>query len=213
MKERPILMSAPMVKALLDGRKTQTRRVMKSQPYTLRTEGFGYGTKSGGFVSIQSPHCLAEFPYGVPGDRLWVREAWTSGYRDGAWGTIFRADETFLIGKCAHEKGPHFHAKEMGSHILWRPSIFMPRWASRITLEVTDVRVQRLQEISEGDAVAEGIYRNSENMGAGWRYSDAEPVYAFAASAYRELWESIHGAGSSTLNPWVWAVGFKVVVA
>jgi hypothetical protein len=106
-------------------------------------------------------------------------------------------------------------SQEQNRAMGWKlkPSIFMPRWASRITLEITQVRVQRLQEISEADAVTEGIYRNQAGRGGGWRYAEEEPTYSFAASAYRDLWISLNGINSWVDNPWVWALTFKRVTA
>lgn len=217
MKERPILMSAPMVRAILDGRKTVTRRVMKPQPDgepapmeawsrglagachdhnpcaekvkahadRLRGRVFPFCGKHG----MYSPTC----PYGQPGDRLWVREAFGHFERNDTLkpgDTIYyRAD-----GECV-ELQP------------WRPSIHMPRWASRITLEVTGVRVEKLQDISEADAIAEGI----EAEGDEWRdyLMPHTQCCLTPRSSYRTLWESIHGPGSWDANPFVWVVTFR----
>ena len=195
MKERPILFNAPMVRAILDGRKTVTRRVVKPQPageirrgepdfnhwidtkYWERQnqkENRGIGTR--GFAC----------PYGQPGgDRLYVRE--TFGH--------FERNENFAPG-CEV-----FYRADGESLAVepWRPSIHMPRWASRITLEITSVRVERLQDISVADAIAEGC--------PGGEHGDR---YA-ALEQYRALWESINGPGSWDANPWVWAITFKRV--
>lgn len=190
MKERPILFSGPMVRAILDGRKTQTRRVVKPQRH-----------------AEQWPECGCICPYGAPGDRLWVRET---------WGTLACYDcyppkvlslhsfdrgwsESFLATACD------------GAVKKWRPSIHMPRWASRITLEVTGVRVERLQEISEGDAKAEGaLWRAGDGCAWGWRHDlQNEFVHETAKESFAELWDIINGAGSWEANPWVWVVEFK----
>jgi hypothetical protein len=184
MKERPILFSAPMVRALLNGNKTQTRRIVK------RLE------VRDGMPEPEWASLLKCCPYGQPGDRLWVRETFNRtnpGGNDGHY--FFRATE----------------ANEFPDAI-WKPSIHMPRWASRITLEVTGVRVDRLQDISESDAVAEGCAKNHN----GYYWGAPHPVsglkqMASAVGAYRDLWESINGPGSWDLNPWVWCVSFKVV--
>lgn len=183
-KERPILFSGPMVRALLDGRKTQTRRVVKTDLSRLPLK------------------C----PYGWPGDRLWVRERWgINHYR--YCGTIPKVRPVDLADSLLA-----YYATEDDPEILhempWRPSIHMPRWASRILLEVTNVRVERLNAISEADAIAEGITRDGEDQG--WD-SEAEWVCSTPYGAYRELWESINGPGSWDANPWVWVVEFKRV--
>jgi len=235
MKERPILFSAPMVQALLTGRKTQTRRIIKPQPDHSQYHEFG------GKLIHESDHRMwcwknvvvdniwdfpgnddrkelaAASPYGVPGDQLWVRETWTSAYQNGCFGTAMRADNSFSQGKRMHPKGPHFHAKELGEHVRWRPSIFMPRWASRISLDFVEVRVQRLQEISEEDCIAEGVERWV--VGDGWREYGLSakdeavcgPPMPTAKDSYRTLWESINGPGSWSANPFVWALTFKEV--
>lgn len=176
-KERPILFSGPMVRAILEGRKTQTRRVVKAKHLPF------LGNLLGGFLDgrwNQRP-----LPYGRPGDRLWVREtwAWCSKAR-GHW--LYRADDSDL-GTC--------HVKDG----RWKPSIHMKRAASRITLEVVAVRVERLQEITPGDAIAEGCPGGDH----GDRYA--------AIDQYRALWGSINGAGSWAANPWVWVVEFRKV--
>lgn len=198
-RERPILFSAPMVRAILDGRKTQTRRVVKPQPPSIESvtnhAGIGYhwmNCADQGYVNEWRPvgpvwAVMKEIgevkprltsPYGNSGDRLWVRETWakwTSG--DCKECCAYRADG--------------------GQSYEWRPSIHMPRWASRLTLEITGVRVERLQEISGDDCLAEGI----EPQGIG---SDMAMRVAFQA-----LWESINGPGSWDANPWVWIVEFR----
>lgn len=177
MRERPILFSAPMVRALLDGQKTQTRRVVKLAPPTDADEVFfwsGEDLRRAGWPNVSEPGMWARrngregyiqhigrCPYGVPGDRLWVRETHliydahgqhrADGNRWGPWGglpTRLSEDRT----KIAYFR-EGFDRCDPGH---WRPSIHMPRWASRLTLEITEVRVERLQDISEADAIAEG---------------------------------------------------------
>ena len=198
MKERPILFSGPMVRAILEGRKTQTRRVVKPQPptafVTVRVED---GTQFSWCLRNQSafdlPESAADWltlrcPYGVPGDRLWVRETWGSCTTNGTVCSGYRADVALR---------PEIEA----GVDRWRPSIHMPRWASRLLLEVKAVRVERLQEISEDDAFAEGI------SGGDWL---GNPV-----GTYRELWDSINAkrGHSWESNPWVWVVEFERVAA
>lgn len=173
MKERPILFSAPMVRAILAGTKTQTRRVAKPKR------------------SIEP--MTDECPYGEPGDRLWVRETWNSF--DGWAGYYYAADyEGWGIG--SDDDPDHVPDHE----VRWRPSIHMPRAASRITLEITDVRVERLQDISDADLECEGL---QETIDAGIDH-DGTP-----RDAWRALWSSINGAESWAANPWVWAIEFK----
>jgi hypothetical protein len=201
---RPIIFSAPMVRAILDGRKTQTRRVIKPQPGspiwcdTELAEGF---IRDRG-RNMQPIKC----PYGQPGDRLWVREtarARCYGRHRGkvTWIELcYRADDG--IGRFDRESEKPFK----WTH-TWTPSIHMPRWASRITLEVTGVRVERLQEISVRDAGAE----------IGWDYSWPIPDHAIDGHEFRmqfhRLWDSLNakrGFGWD-VNPWVWMVEFRRV--
>jgi hypothetical protein len=196
-KERPILFSAPMVRALLEGRKTQTRRVVKFRvtgPNPPQTLDFYDGDKWKGTCHEdgRSGNALKLCPYGVPGDRLWVRETWSMAKSCNVHEPFYRAD-----GEASGRQTTlSYHEREA----RWRPSIFMPRWASRITLEVTDVRVERLQEISEADALAEGAKQ----------HQDKDPDYGYAGW-YRALWESINGPDSWAANPWVWVIEIKRV--
>lgn len=203
MTERPILFSAPMVRAILEGRKTMTRRVVK---ITHRTPGLALclEPKVGG----PRPLVAAELcPYGQPGDRLWVRETWGVGSRPDPWGGYegieYRADQDGLeddeLLPCHKVKTPDdICLSDYRSG--WHPSIHMPRWASRITLEITEVRVERLQEIGEADAMAEGV--------SGWVHDERCET---ARDGFRVLWESIHGSDSWSANPWVWVVEFRRV--
>lgn len=172
-KERPILFSAPMVRALLAGTKTQTRRAVKF-------------VSSADFETFLNnvPNKTACCPYGKPGDRLWVRET----HLPKASGTIYRADFS------------EFEAAGLGGmYGGWKPSIFCRREHSRILLEITSVRVERLQDISDADAIAEGVG------------GDVTVTPCFAVERYRATWESINGAGSWDANPWVWCISFEVV--
>lgn len=202
MREKPILFSAPMVRAILDGRKTQTRRVLPHGKYRLDLVAPADGGPS---------RC----PFGQPGDRLWVREAHaivprTAYARSEGVEQVLRPDDDH--DACVFREG-----WERSRPGRWRPSIHMPRWASRISLEITGVRVERLQDISEADARAEGVERTV--AGDGWRryYPDAAqeaaglPPCHTATSSFSWLWESIHGRGAWAANPWVWAVEFRRV--
>lgn len=211
MKERPIIFSSPMVRAILDGKKTQTRRVVKPVgtdggfvvlfehgsgwwPYRSDDGDSSFHTvRRGGKLYLdETPHAC---PYGQPGDLLWVREAVTA--RDGFM--VYAADGGRIA--CGDLDWPACIEKRKTV-----PSIHMPRWASRIALEVTDTRVERLQDISEADAIAEGA--------AGGH--GAIPVYGYSATPvehYRWLWDQINGSGSWDANPWVWMIEFRRVAA
>jgi hypothetical protein len=257
MKERPILFSGPMVRALLDGSKTQTRRVMKKQPYISRTNPPQFSDVEVGDIficpdylpttpvrssviveckSIGTYHCMGqkEFaekhsPYGVPGDHLWVRETAKCGYRSeqppantGRIGVDFKAgggtDREYTLDR--RDEYPWFPSRSHNADgtIRWTPGIHMPRWASRITLEITDVRIERLQNISEADAIDEGIRQHSERFGwvnecqlpDGKRHFDSS-----AYGMYRQLWDSLNAARGYgwDVNPWVWVIEFKRVTA
>lgn len=210
-KERPILSSAPMARAILDGRKTQTRRVIKPQPVEGVYKGDGITPTYSWKDRINTvrpiwPDVMAQFsPYGKAGDRLWVRETWQINHVNYDRGPIpkmapadIRLPDDILY-RADGEFSEQFEIDEGDS--AWRPSIFMPRWASRITLEITDVRVERVQEITHRDALAEGVaYDLSKDGGA--------PVPQF-----QRLWDDINakrGYGWD-MNPWVWIVTFKLV--
>jgi hypothetical protein len=210
-KERQILFSAPMVRAILDGSKTQTRRILKVPDGIDFAGGSGEDQNDpanwGGEDADGMWWALADAPdvdrvlpcrYGQPGDRLWVKETWRT-YRafdplpprtlaPGA-GVQYEAGGSNVPGKGGVFDTIHGMGK-------LRPSIFMPRWASRITLEVTGVRVERLQECSEADAEAEGVDRIKAKV-------------PMRVDAYRYLWDDINGPGSWDANPWVWVVEFK----
>ncbi|MBA5601019.1 hypothetical protein H1224_08115 [Pectobacterium aroidearum] len=199
MKERGIIFNGEMVRATLDGLKTQTRRVVRHQP-----DEDGLARLSGG-PWMDTSEKVYRCPYGEVGDRLWVREA--SGLqirRDALGGTgefrVYRASNPDAIRykTASGEIAP----------IKWVPSIHMPRYASRITLEITDVRVERLNSISEEDAQAEGV----ESLHGGyWRHYQPEWTQhqLSAKGSFATLWKSIYGAESWNENPWVWAVSFK----
>lgn len=186
-KECPMLFSAPMVRALLDGSKTQTRRIVKPQPF--REDYMAEEGVRRQFATLS--------PYGQPGDRIWVRETFCledNGHKE--W-PIFRADGTVLPQRPTTRKPAR-----------WTPSIHMPRWASRILLEIISVRVERLNDCSDADAVAEGIGLNPSAIGMKLTNPPGESM---AIAMYHALWDSINGAGSWADNPWVWVVEFKRV--
>lgn len=189
-KERPILFSGPMVRALLAGTKTQTRRVLNPQP-EVSPSGWhslpGYGASNEACFRDGTAIFMSKF--GKPGDRLWVREAWSTHAcfdhlppRECPNSIHYAADGPIQTGK-------------------GRPSIHMPRWASRILLEIIDVRVERVQEISDADLECEGL---QEIIDSGVDH-DGSP-----RDAWRSLWSRINGAESWDANPWVWVAEFSV---
>lgn len=190
MKERPILFSAPMVRAILDGRKTQTRRIVKFTDAGHVKEPRGHRR-----WHPDDPSAVLACQYGQPGERLWVREAF-HGYHWDKPRAVYRAD-----GERQRVR-TQIESYEVGR---WTPSIHMPRWASRITLEIVSVRVERLQEISDADARSEGVdFGNITDALTGEIDRDA-------CEAFETLWESINGSGSWEANPLVWVVEFKRV--
>jgi hypothetical protein len=204
--ERPILFSAPMVRAILAGQKTQTRRIackglIPAQYVTAkeyepgRWRLFDAEDARASLAQYTMPPC----PYGQPGDRLWVREAFSGDHSQ-------EANPPALWNRTT----PFWYwADGNPTHGDWtkpRPSIHMPRWASRITLEITGVRAERLESCSKPDAIAEGIGPRA----TGWRlYDDVHGYTTDPRYSYRTLWESINGAESWDANPWVWVVEFK----
>ncbi|WP_250439372.1 hypothetical protein [Delftia tsuruhatensis] len=222
MKERPILFSAPMVRALLAGTKTQTRRICKpamahSLSHVVEVpdpqergqvyNGTTFGDEEGG-IQFTSP-------YGGVRDRLWVRETW-NWFDPGTIPTDRAGARAPFTGSQAGRDIPWVAAYAADGHLPypgyegrdhWRPSIHMPRWASRITLDITGVRVERLQDIHPVDALKEGL-EQCEDLPYLW---DHPVCLQTAVKLYSELWEQINGAGSWAKNPWVWVVEFKRV--
>lgn len=223
MKERPILFNSAMVRAVLAGTKTQTRRLVKLphnnplgvwEPFWFGGENcydrHGQDVPGRWTLGHSRTGDIIGCPIAQAGDRLWVREAWR---------TVAGADTIPPRDLMNVESSIHYEADESSSAGMGklRPGMFMPRWASRITLEVTGVRVERLQEISEADAMAEGIERmpclvpntrlwRNYTPGNGWT-----PSIAIPQNSFRSLWESINGPGAWAANPWVWCVAFQKV--
>lgn len=189
-KERPILFSSPMVVAILEGRKSQTRRLVKPG-------GPRWGPDD-------RPDTRLGTPYGAPGDRLWVKEAIrldrTEAERD--WNGE-RAWASYVAD------GSPTKLDSWGWKLSTLPSMFLPRGLSRITLEVTGVRAERLQDISEEDAKAEGVEAHDDD-GVTY-YGPLNRGHASARVAFERLWESINGEGSWDANPWCWVIGFRRV--
>jgi len=207
--ERPILFSAPMVRAILAGAKTQTRRVVKpalaEREWIEKRADGGFWRCADGeptcYTGVWETHEYAQqypirCPYGQPGDRLWVRET---------FGHFERNDQLKPGAKIFYRADGEAPAVEP-----WRPSIHMPRWASRITLDITGVRVERLNEISPADAVKEGI-ETCEYSGEWLNYRNVASPSLTPQGSFRTLWESINGEDSWGANPWVWVVEFKRV--
>jgi hypothetical protein len=202
MKERPIIFSGPMVRAILEGIGTQARLAIKPQP---DEDGLARELSSGDWFDTSGR--VYPCPYGKVGDRLWVRETWLQG-QGPTWGShcvVYDADK-----KIAWAPGSGFDNPDL-KQFKKRPSIFMPRWASRITLEITSVRVERLQEISEEDARAEGVTDETADAiqyGAeAGNYQEPTPY----RTGFSLTWQSIHGTDSWHANPWVWVLQFKRV--
>ncbi|MBJ8706250.1 hypothetical protein I5369_00475 [Citrobacter freundii] len=225
MKERGMIFNAEMVRAILDGRKTQTRRIMAIQPEhselgLRRVIDSKNGRDNGKYFWSQSDARGLKMrskvfgcPYGEVGDRIWVRETYQGPLFDYEHMESYLEDSSkfekpeFCVYRADGNPAPEFYDADDNLHCGWSPSIHMPRWARRITLEITGVRVERLNSISQEDAQAEGMELT------GWRptYSDPDsggevwtPYDNFA-----QLWESIYGEESWKANPWVWVIEFK----
>jgi hypothetical protein len=221
-KERPILFNVDMVRAILAGRKTQTRRVVKPQPIWV------YDNKVPVKPEDADPKGAIKCPYGKPGDRLWVRETFA---KDGHGNVWYREGAGVGDRPCDYFEYPDGSSVDVE---IWTPSIHMPRWASRITLEIVSVRVERLLSISDEDAIAEGCYTDDEysDMAGGadvWpcQICDGYQVYEHGSLAgasevdchscnspkkrFSQLWQSINGFDSWDANPWVWVVEFRRV--
>lgn len=245
MKERPILFSAPMILALLSGAKTQTRRIVKPDPGPYWNPVVGIYNpvviKNGGYEA-PGPEIFGasdenqgyKCPYGQPGDQIYVRETffaygrWETRYSEkkkrGEWHFVDMTLECDRVYQYAADNPDIPLAKGRGPMPGWwtRPAIFMPRAASRIRREIVSVRVERLNDISEEDAQAEGVepeivsaccgepYREDHGVLGVETYCCGTPIEDEATvPAYRKLWESLNGAGSWAANPWVWVIAVR----
>lgn len=211
MKERGMIFNGEMVRAILGGQKTQTRRIVNwrglSEGLNLNFSGLRVCEYPKGWVIESEIRSSTEWrcqptpcPFGAVGNRIWVRETFQGPLFDFEQMEAYQEDSSkfkkpeFCVYKADGKPAPEFFDADENLHCCWRPSIHMPRWASRLTLEITDVRVERLNDISEEDARSEGISGSS-----------ARDV----KEAYTALWRTIYGAESWQSNPWVWVVEFK----
>ena len=215
-----MIFNGEMVRAILDGRKTQTRRVMNPQPANdISRATFPNPDVVGWWCSLRHKHgsTTAHFcPFGAVGDRLWVRETWQAIH--DSVDEFGHVEERTYAPSIPKEKDRYWHtvyAEHFGDEnredrgFPWRPAIHMPRWASRITLEITSVRVERLNDISEEDARAEGIID-----GGCLNCGEPEPCGCVnpqpdATDAFAYLWQSIYGQENWDANPWVWVIEFR----
>ena len=199
MKERPILFSTSMVKAILEGRKTQTRRFVNPQPTFSENTGFHwkgymYGIGSN-YAETVSNFVNTSCPFGKVGDRLWVRESW---YQKGTVGRSYPDDDEYQF--FGHKQAAYVANGDAPKDWTFRkrPSIHMPRWACRLVLEITNIRVELLNDITKDDAVAEGMVADDDYC---------------AEEYFSKLWNEINGWDKKgwNANPWVWVVEFKVI--
>lgn len=220
MRERPIIFNGPMVRAVLSNDKTQTRRT-KGLEYVSRPEndpdGWCCARVADGhayMVYKHSPHERAiRCPYGKPGDRLWVREAWSNDFanhypHDVVW---YAADNGRRHDIELRNGVRGIYSPKSGAFVpfRWKPSIHMPRSACRLILEIVRVRVERLQAVTEAEARAEGIHQQSTT---GWfSVAGTGGAGTTACAAFALLWQSINGPGAWEANPWVWVVEFRRV--
>lgn len=212
MNEKPILFNAEMVNAILSGRKTQTRRIIKVQPQVTEQILRELGAWQDGFnlsqqvnAAFQAGFIDVSCPLGKPGDQLWVRETFQGPLFDYEQMESYLEDSAkfesheYCVYKADGNTTPEFVDADDNLHCKWRPSIHMPRWASRINLLITGVRVERLNTISAGDAMAEGYPAEREATGGSldaWLW-------------FRELWDGIYPDNTFEVNPWCWVIEFE----
>lgn len=193
-----MIFNAEMVRAILDGRKTQTRRPVK---FPLIDKNMGCELAGNELAGELVAHNYWNSPYGKPGDRIWVRETFRVHSRATDVATlVYRASVRNSWTEQTH-RVPIAVCDKPATPEKWTPSIHMPRWASRILLEITDVRVERLRDLSEEDAKSEGITPPAGGVLPGWEYR----------INFRDLWMDIYGTDSWEANPWVWVIEFKRV--
>lgn len=210
MKARPIPMLGPMVNALLEGRKSQTRRIIKPQPEvdggSDAVDCLDWWLEWKGRDEGMSPKEMARLcPYGRSGDLLWVREAWrTEAEADAVKPSELRVGAPILT---LADTGVAIPCPLWGRY---RHARFMPRWASRLTLELIDVRVEQLKDIGDAETEAEGLIESAEYDNWYWSFEEDGAQYCSPVFAYEALWKSLHGEGSWDANPWIWVLTFRV---
>lgn len=237
MKQRPILFSTPMVQAILEGRKTQTRRIVNPQELSHTRWRYCGHSKDGEHevprpVDGPRPHdrwywwrnnishdWILQCPYGEPGDILWVRETWQHAKSTHCHcpqsSEPSPCDEWSNGIGCRSNRGKVVYAADGASEVLWKPSIHMPKEACRLFLRIKSVRVERLQDISEQDAIAEGVQywaddHDTELLDATFRnYKTGERNLVTSYSSFQSLWQKINGDESWGSNPWVWVIEFE----
>lgn len=186
MKETPIIFSTPMVQAILDGRKTMTRRIFKKQPIPIQAQdGFKFWNipKLGPVMNA-----VDKSPYGKPGDLLWVREK------------FIKCQDAYVYATDKNSDG-----------LKWKPSIHMPKSAARIWLRITDVRLERLQDISEEDAISEGVFFHDGLQGYSTDINGSHFHCSMPVNSFRKLWININGSDSWDCNHWIWVLSFEVI--
>jgi hypothetical protein len=229
--EKPILFSTPMVKAILEGRKTQTRRIIKKQPVWDEDSGYKYWDNLMFDIHddlLETMYMPDHSPYGEIGHNLWVRETF---YAYGHWTLVTNVGEEpvkkqYHFNNLTLSEGKNYFYEDcppatelickgrFGLGYFKRPSIFMPKAACRTKLEITNITAERLQDISEEDAIAEGMILEEvkiDSLSLGWWYKFGDNVKRFeeAKMAYMALWDNINGKQSWDENPWVWVIEFK----
>ncbi|MDA8499778.1 hypothetical protein [Citrobacter sp. Igbk 17] len=224
MTERGMIFNSEMVRAILDSRKTQTRRIMAIQPEhselgLRRVIDSKNGRDNGKYFWSQSDACGLKMrskvfgcPYGEVGDRIWVRETFQGPLFDFDQMDAYCKDSTpfekakFCVYKADGKPAPEFFDADDNLHCCWRPSIHMPRWASRLLLEIIDIRVERLNAISQADAIAEGAPPSHPSIDC---VSQEYGFPDFSRSWFGQTWQHIYGEESWNANPWVWVIEFE----
>lgn len=227
MKEIPILFSTPMVQAILEGRKSQTRRIMEPQPWYgsqvpdgphfIFPPGSGQRfnaevSKNGNWYVMQEgfQRYFSKMAKWQPGDLLWVREIYkiegSMSHGESVLGVKYKAGGRWIQND-SKEVFDIFHKSKEG----WRPNIFLPKIAARIWLQVTDIRVERLQDISEEDAKAEGVEKIDDSIFCWRHYGGKYAGCSTARNSFQSIWKSINGDESWNINPWVWVISFNIL--